>query len=77
MSPDGNTTIEVELVFNNTASLPEVTVSSDAVLETLTTAAAAANASAGGVSLALGSIQVTGMVTLSICHPMIKVAALC
>ncbi|CAL8235965.1 unnamed protein product, partial [Arctogadus glacialis] len=72
-SIDGNTTIEVELVFNNTAS-PEVTISTADVLETMTTAAT--NTSAGGISFDPESIVVTGMVTFSIFHPMIKVTAL-
>ncbi|XP_056439429.1 mucin-5AC-like [Gadus chalcogrammus] len=55
-SIDGNTTIEVELVFNNTAS-PEVTVSTADVLETMTTAAT--NTSAGGISFDPESIVVT------------------
>ncbi|CAL8373118.1 unnamed protein product [Boreogadus saida] len=56
-SIDGNTTIEVELVFNNTAS-PEVTISTADVLETMTTAAT--NTSAGGISFDPESIVVTG-----------------
>ena len=66
-STDGNTTLEVELVFNNTAS-PEVTISTADVLETMTKAAA--NTSAGGISFDPESVVVTGMV--KIFDPVIK-----
>ena len=71
-STNGNTTIEVELVFNNKAS-PEVTFSTADVLETMTTAAT--NTSAGGISFDPESVVVTGRVTLF--EPMIKVTSLC
>ncbi|XP_059906352.1 uncharacterized protein LOC132456141 isoform X2 [Gadus macrocephalus] len=55
-STNGNTTIEVELVFNNKAS-PEVTFSKADVLETMTTAAT--NTFAGGISYDPESVVVT------------------
>ncbi|KAJ3581997.1 hypothetical protein NHX12_016003, partial [Muraenolepis orangiensis] len=68
-SSTGNARVEVQLVFNETASPQEIPSSED-VVETLQIAAA--NTTAGSISFDSDSIVVKGMLKLSIFDPVIK-----